>query len=188
MRGVLIKTLTNFAKKEKIPVHMKVYLGTDHAVFELKEAVKKFLQEKGYEVEDCGAYEFDKSDDYTQFITPVAEKINANPEDKGIIFGGSGQGEAMLANKFPKVRAVVFYGPHKPVSAIDASGETSEDPYAIISLSRKHNNANILSFGARFVTEEEVLKAVEIWLTTEFSGVERHQRRIEKVIEIAEHI
>ena len=167
---------------------MKIYLGTDHAVFQHKEAVKVFLEAKGYTVEDCGAIEFDPKDDYTQFITPVAKKVNEDRESKGIIFGGSGQGEAMLANKFPKVRAVVFYGPHKPVSAIDASGETSEDPYAIISLSRKHNNANILSFGARFVTEEEVLKAVEIWLTTEFSGVERHQRRIEKMIEIAEHI
>jgi len=167
---------------------MKVYLGTDHAGFALKESLKKFLQVKGYEVEDCGAYEFDTGDDYTQFITPVAEKVNTNPEDKGIIFGGSGQGEAMLANKFPEVRAVVFYGPHAPQAAIDASGEISNDPYTIISLSRKHNNANILSFGARFVTEEEVLKAADIWLSTDFSGVERHQRRIEKMIEIAKNI
>lgn len=174
-------------KRENIS-HMKVYLGTDHAGFDLKETLKKFLQEKGYDVEDCGAYEFDKDDDYTQFITPVAQKINADPESKGIIFGGSGQGEAMLANKFPKVRAVVFYGPLKPQGVVDASGQVSDDPYTIISLSRKHNNANVLSFGARFVTEEEMLTATELWLTTPFSGEERHERRIEKMIEIAENI
>lgn len=164
---------------------MTIYLGTDHAGFQHKESVKTFLEVKGYTVEDCGAFGFDPQDDYTLFIPPVAKKVNENPDSKGIIFGGSGQAEAMLANKFPNVRAAVFYGGIRAVDVIEAEGTKTEDPLAILKLTRTHNDANILSIGARFLTEEEVLKAVEIWLTTEFSGVERHKRRIEKMKEIA---
>lgn len=167
---------------------MKIYLGTDHAGYELKEKIKKLLQDSGYEVEDCGAHEFNKEDDFTDFITPVAKKINEEPESKGIILGGSGQAEAMLANKFPNVRAAEFYGPVLAKEPIEVEGTESNDDFAIIRLTRLHNNANILSIGARFVTEEQVLHAVTLWLDTPFSEGERHKRRIEKIKEIAVHI
>lgn len=145
---------------------MKIYLASDHAGFELKEKVKAFLRKEKYEVEDCGAYEFDKNDDYPDFISKAAEKVAENPEeDKGIIFGGSGQGEAIVANKFSGVRAAVFYG-HEP---------------DVISLSREHNNSNILSIGARFVKENELFPLVHQWLETEFPKDERHVRRIKKI-------
>lgn len=150
---------------------MKIYLASDHAGFDLKEKVKVFLQKEGYDVTDCGAHKFDKNDDYPDFISKAAEKVSENPEDRGIIFGGSGQGEAIVANKFPSVRAVVFYG--------------SEPD--IIPLSREHNNANILSIGARFIEEKELLPLIHKWLETKFSGDERHVRRIKKIDKIEEN-
>lgn len=144
---------------------MKVYLGTDHAGFELKEKVKSFLIKEGYEVEDCGAYGFDKDDDYPDFIGKAAQKVSENPDsDKGIIFGGSGQGEAMVANKYKNVRAAVFYG------NLD-----------MITPTREHNDANILSIGARFLSEDKALEAIKLWLETPFSKDPRHVRRIEKI-------
>lgn len=144
---------------------MKVYLATDHAGFELKEKIKTFLQEKGYDVEDCGAHTVDPQDDYPDFISRAAEKISQNSDDKAIIFGGSGQGEAMVANKFPHVRAMVF------------NCENLE----LIPLGREHNNANMLSIGARFVSEAVAKQAVEVFLATAFPGDERHVRRLEKM-------
>lgn len=143
---------------------MIVYLGTDHAGFELKEAVKAHLEKGGYEVEDKGAIWYDGDDDYPDFIRPVAKAVSEDPTSRGIILGGSGQGEAMTANRYRGVRAAVFCG----------------GPEDIITLTRKHNNANILSLGARFLTEEEALKAVTIWLETPFEGG-RHERRIRKM-------
>ncbi len=141
-----------------------IYLATDHAGFELKEKVKKFLQDDGYEVKDFGAYEFDKNDDYPDFISKAAEAISKDPQSRGIILGGSGQGEAMVANKFKGVRAVVYYGNPE-----------------MIPLTREHNNANVLSLGARFLTEDEAVEAVKLWLDTPFTEEERHIRRIEKI-------
>lgn len=147
---------------------MKIYLATDHAGFELKEKVKGFLKNHGYNIEDCGAHEFDKEDDYPDFIAKAAEAVSKDPEDsKGIIFGGSGQGEAIVANKYKNIRAAVFYG--------------GSDSLEIIKLSREHNNANVLSIGARFVKDEEAIKAVKFWLETPFPGEERHKRRIDKI-------
>ncbi|SRR5260221_2834466 len=160
---------------------MKIYLGTDHAGFYLKEKIKKFLLEKDYDVEDCGAHDFHPSDDYVDFISLVAQKVSEHPEDRGIILGGSGQAEAIVANKYPGVRAGVFYGPVVAKESVDASGKTSENPFAIVTLTREHNDANILSLGARFLTEKDALEAVEIWLTTPFSNEERHKRRIERM-------
>lgn len=160
---------------------MKIYLATDHAGFDLKEKVYSYLTDKGYQVEDCGAYEFDEGDDYPDFIGKAAERVQQHPEDRGIIFGGSGQGEAMAANKFSGVRAAVFYGPLKAVHAIDVAGNKSSDMFEILRLTREHNDANILSLGARFVTEEDAYKAIEVFLGTPFSEVERHKRRIEKM-------
>ncbi len=147
---------------------MKVYLATDHAGFELKTKVKEFLKKEGYEVEDCGAYEFDKDDDYPDFISKAAEAVSENPENKAIIFGGSGQGEAIVANKFPNVRVAVYYGGQNMMPK----------------LTREHNDSNILSLGARFLTEEEACEAVKLFLDTPFSREDRHVRRIEKIKEI----
>jgi len=111
-----------------------IVLATDHAGFELKEAVKQSLVASNYEVKDFGAFEYESTDDYPDFINPAAQFISENDNTMGIIFGGSGQGEAMAANRFKGVRAAVFY----------------DGPDEIIDLSRLHNNANVLSFGSRF--------------------------------------
>ena len=143
---------------------MKIHIATDHAELELKIAIKTYLMEKGHDVTDHGAFEYDAMDDYPDFIFPCAKAVAADPESRGIILGGSGQGEAMAANRIKGVRAVVFYN------------GTEE----IVKLSRQHNNANILSLGARFMTEEEITKIIEIWLDEPFEGGQ-HQRRIEKL-------
>ncbi len=142
-----------------------VYLGSDHAGFVLKEYIEKKLTEAGVSVEDCGAPTLDPEDDYPDFVGPVADKVVSNPESRGIVFGKSGQGEAIEANRRKGVRAVVYYG-----------GSTE-----IIKLSREHNDANILSLGAGFVGEEEAWEAVSLWLNTEFSNDPRHLRRISKL-------
>ncbi len=167
---------------------MKVYLGTDHAGFELKEKIKKYLTEEGYTVEDCGAYTFDKEDDYPDFISKVGEAISKNPTDRGIVFGGSGQAEAMVANKYKNVRAALFYAPRIAPHAVDANGRSSDDPFEMIRLTREHNDSNILSLGARLLTDEEAIQAVTQWLTTPFPGDARHIRRINKIKEIEQKI
>ncbi|NQT96936.1 MAG: RpiB/LacA/LacB family sugar-phosphate isomerase [Candidatus Marinimicrobia bacterium] len=143
---------------------MKIYLGTDHAGFTLKEAVKEHLIANGYRVDDLGAVNYDPEDDYPDFVFPVAEAVARDPEGVGIIFGGSGQGEAMAANRVPGVRAVVFY----------------DGPDEIVKLSRWHNNANILSLGARFIPTNRALQVIDLWLKEQFDG-NRHQRRIDKL-------
>jgi ribose 5-phosphate isomerase B len=161
---------------------MKIYLATDHAGFELKEKVKAFLTEHNYDVEDCGAESFDKDDDYPDFISKAAAGVSYDPEHaKGIIFGGSGQAESIVANKFPHVRCALFYGAVVPVGAADVTGRKSTDPLEMIRLTREHNDANMLSLGARFLTEKEILHVVKLWLETSFSKDERHERRIEKI-------
>jgi len=167
---------------------MIVYLATDHAGFELKEKVKSFLDQEGYKVEDCGAYEFDKDDDYPDFISRAAEKISNDPESKAIIFGSSGQGEAMVANKFKNVRAAVFYASCIPAHNVDVSGRVSDDSFEMVRLTREHNNANVLSLGAKILKDEDALKAVKLWLETDFTNEERHERRIKKIQEIEERI
>jgi ribose 5-phosphate isomerase B len=145
---------------------MKIYLASDHAGFAIKESVRQYLQRENYDVQDLGAYSYEREDDYPDIISKAAEEVSKNPDaTRAIIFGHSGQGEAMCANRFPHVRAVVYYG-------------LSED---ILILSRRHNNANILSLGGGFLFEDEACLAVSIWLTTEFSGEERHVRRIKKL-------
>ena len=145
---------------------MKIHVATDHAGLELKEKVKLYLSDLNYEVIDHGAYEYDALDDYPDFIFPCANAVSNDPKSKGIILGGSGQGEAMAANRVKGVRAAVFYN----------------GPDEIIKLSRQHNNANILSLGARFMCVEEMYKIIEVWLSTDFESG-RHQRRIEKLDE-----
>ena len=149
----------------------KIFLGTDHAGFELKEEIKKSLQKEGYKVEDQGAFSYDEKDDYPEFIFKAAKKVSENQGSKGIIFGGSGQGEAIVANKVPGIRAVVYYG--------------NKD---VITLSRAHNDANILSIGARFVSKKEAIGAVKSWLSTSFSNEERHKRRIYQISKVEEKL
>lgn len=146
----------------------KVFLAADHAGFELKEHIKKYLQKAGYQVEDRGAYKFDPDDDYPKFMHKAAKKVAAAKNSKGIIFGGSGQGEAIAANKVKGIRAAVYN-----CSNLD-----------IIKLSRMHNDANILSIGARFVSKEHAVEAVKLWLSTGFSDEARHQRRIKQIKDI----
>ena len=156
---------------------MKVILASDHAGFEFKEKLLIYLKELGYEVEDKGAFEYNEDDDYPDFVIPLAREISKQPDElKGIVFGGSGQGEAIVANKFKNVRAAVYYGEGRCIVE-DAEG-------SIIRLSRVHNNANVLSIAARFVTQDETRRVVKEWLEIPFPGEERHKRRLAKIDKI----
>lgn len=151
---------------------MKIFIASDHAGFGLKEKLKPYLESSGHEVVDKGAYEYNEEDDFPDFIPGVAREVSMNPNNvRGIIMGGSGQGEAMLANRFKNVRATVFYG--------DARSLVEEND-TIVKLSRMHNDGNVLSIGARFVTEDQAKQAIAEWLETPFPGDERHKRRIAK--------
>ena len=143
---------------------MKIYLASDHAGFDLKQFLETHLKELGYELEDCGAFEMDPLDDYPDFIIPAAKKVSKDSNSRGIIMGGSGQGEAIAANRIKGVRAVVYY----------------DGPIDIVKLSRTHNNANILSFGARFITQEKAAEVLDLWLKEPFEGG-RHNKRIDKL-------
>ncbi|HSA83280.1 MAG TPA: RpiB/LacA/LacB family sugar-phosphate isomerase [Patescibacteria group bacterium] len=167
---------------------MKIYLATDHTGIELKNKIKEYLGTEGYEVEDCGAYTYDANDDYPDWIGKAAEKVSADPEhSRGIILGGSGQGEAMVANKYNGVRCALFYTPALATQAINIEGDKSVDPFEILKLTREHNGANMLSIGFRFVKDEDVLKAVKLWLATPNPTAARHRRRIEKITKIESH-
>jgi len=159
----------------------KVYLGGDHAGFELKNKIKEFLKSLGYEIKDLGPHSFESDDDYPDFVKPVAEAVAVEPESRGIIIGGGGQGEAIVANRISGARATVFYGPRPAVQSVDVAGRHSDNPYEIVRLAREHNNANILSLAARFLTDDEARQVVKIFLETPFSGDARHVRRIRKI-------
>ncbi|HDO23857.1 MAG TPA: RpiB/LacA/LacB family sugar-phosphate isomerase [bacterium] len=172
-----------------------IYLASDHAGFELKEKLKTFLGGLGYEVEDLGPFSYDEKDDYPDFVLPLARKVAESAAAdsanfaRGIVIGGSGQGEAMAANRIKGVRAAVYYGPSgetpgfkgKSAAADDGSKPGVGEGERIIKLSREHNDANVLSLGARFLDEDEAKDAVKLWLKTPFSGEERHRRRISKL-------
>jgi ribose 5-phosphate isomerase B len=160
---------------------MKIAVTTDHAGFQALQELKSFLQSLGHEVVDFGPTSFDADDDYPDFMFPAAQAVASGECERGIIMGGSGQGEAMAANRVKGVRAALFYGPAIAKVPIDAEGNMSDDPYEIVKLSRQHNDANVLSLSGRFLSVEEMRTAVEIWLTTPFSGADRHARRIKKL-------
>ena len=145
---------------------MKVYLATDHAGFQLKEQIKSYLKEGGYEVEDCGAFTFDKTDDYPDFIAKAAIGVAKDPNFRGIVFGKSGAGECIVANKIREIRAIL--------------GINKEN----VTLSRTHNDANILSLGTIFVNAETAKELINIFLETPFVGEARHVRRIIKIKKI----
>lgn len=148
---------------------VKIYIASDHAGFYLKKELIKYLGIKGYEVEDCGAYEMDEEDDYPDFVIPCASRVaRSKPgEAVGIVIGGSGNGEAIAANKVKGIRAAVY----------------NSGSHFIAKAAKEHNNANILALGARFITPDEAKRAVTVWLESEFEGG-RHERRIEKIAKI----
>lgn len=157
------------------PIFKNIYLATDHAGFAYKEKVREHLQKNtAYEVVDCGAVVYDEIDDYPTHIGVAAERVSTDlsfeKQSCAIVFGGSGQGEAITACKFAGVRTTVCYG--------------GPDADEIVKLGREHNDANVLSIGARFVKEEDLLKLVDLWLTTQFSNEERHVRRIEQIAQL----
>jgi ribose 5-phosphate isomerase B len=150
------------------PVRMfdTVYVASDHAGFELKAALVPWLQAEGYHVVDVGAVHYDDNDDYPDFIVPAALAVaRGGVRTAGVILGGSGQGEALAANRVPGVRAVVYYGSNE----------------AIVPLSREHNDANVLSLGARFVSVEEAKAVLAVWLTTTPLSDDKYARRNRKV-------
>jgi ribose 5-phosphate isomerase B len=140
---------------------MKISLGTDHAGFEYKEKVKALLVELGHEVKDFGTFS-EEAVDYPLFIRPAAEAVARGETERGIVFGGSGNGEAMVANKVHGVRCALCW-----------NEESAR-------LSRQHNDANVLSLGQRMIPEDLALKIVRVWLETAFEGG-RHQRRVEQL-------
>lgn len=160
---------------------MKIYLAADHAGFRHKEALLHQLPLLGHDVEDMGAFSHDPADDYPDFIGPLARKVAEEEGSFGIILGGSGQGEAICANRVKGVRAAVFYGKMRVTGALDAEGGYSEDGFDSVRLPRRHNNANVLSIGARFVSPAEMDEAVSVFLSTPFAEDERHIRRLSKL-------
>lgn len=146
---------------------MKVHIATDHAGLEFKTALTHHLQTNGYEVVDHGAYEYDPLDDYPAFIIRAAEAVVrdqiAGVEALGVVFGGSGNGEQIAANKVTGVRAALAW--NEPTAR----------------LAREHNDANVISIGARQHTEDEAMHLIDTFLKTPFSGDERHVRRIGQI-------
>lgn len=143
---------------------MKLFFASDHAGFQLKNELVSYLKDI-YDVVDCGAHEYNESDDFTTWIPKaiesLLESVSKGESAKAIILGGSGEGEAMGANRYQGIRATAYYG-----------GEAR-----ILELSEEHNNANVLSLGARFISFEEAKKAVDTWLAATFKGDEKYQRR-----------
>ena len=142
---------------------MRVHIGGDHAAYDLKCALVSFLQAKGYDVVDHGPFYFDEQDDYPVAVLRAAEAVSGDVGAFGIVLGGSGNGEQMAANKVKGIRAALAYN-------VEVAG-----------LARTHNNAQVLSIGARMNTQDEAEAMVETFLTTKFSGDERHARRLAMV-------
>ena len=143
-----------------------VYLGADHRGYELKEKIKSWLSDWGYEHEDCGAFEFNKDDNYPDFAIAVAEKVTANPNNKGILICGSGIGVAIAANKIKGVRA-----------GTAASAEQ-------VKASVNDEDLNVLAISADYTSEAEAQEIVKTFLETKFSSAERHARRVNKIKEL----
>jgi ribose 5-phosphate isomerase B len=160
---------------------MRIALSTDHAGFDQMKQLLEYLKSKGHECMDFGPESFDENDDYPDFIFPAAKAVAEGECEVGIIFGGSGQGEAIAANRVKGVRCGVFYGGASAQSSVDASGKQAEDDFEILRLNRQHNHANMLSLAGRFLDIETIKQAVDIWLSTPYSEEERHNRRINKL-------
>ncbi|WP_209305723.1 ribose-5-phosphate isomerase [Mycobacterium sp. PS03-16] len=144
---------------------MRVYLGSDHAGYELKQAIIAHLERAGHEPVDCGAFTYDADDDYPAFCIAAAEKTVADPGSLGIVLGGSGNGEQIAANKVPGARCALAW-----------SVETA-------SLAREHNNAQLIGIGGRMHSEADALAIVDAFVNTPWSKAQRHQRRIDILTE-----
>jgi ribose 5-phosphate isomerase B len=160
---------------------MKIALATDHTGFEQLKDLQIFLESLGHECHSFGPKSLNIADDYPDFIFPAAKAVASGECERAVILGGSGQGEAMAANRLRGVRCAVFYGPAVVGRIIDANGRVSSSPYEIVRLSRQHNDANVLSIAARFVSVTDMQQVVKLWLETPFSAEPRHQRRIDKL-------
>lgn len=143
---------------------MLIYIGADHRGFNLKESLKLYLNEAGYEVADVGNQIYDRDDDYPDFASLVARKVSLDPENsRGVVICGSGVGVDVVANKYRNVRAALAHSPDQAMA------------------SRNDVNANVLALSSDFLTEDEVKKILMVWLQTPFSEEERHRRRLEKI-------
>ncbi|GGS97096.1 ribose-5-phosphate isomerase [Planobispora rosea] len=142
---------------------MRVYIGADHAGYELKNHLVSWLKEHGHEVTDCGPFVYDAEDDYPPFVLRAAQGVAEDPGSLGVVIGGSGNGEQIAANKVRGVRAALAW---------------SEDT---AKLGREHNDANVISIGSRMHSTEEATRFVELFLATPYSGAERHSRRIDQL-------
>jgi ribose 5-phosphate isomerase B len=165
---------------------MKIALATDHTGFEQLKDLKEYLEELGHECVDFGPTSLNIGDDYPDFIFKAAKAVADGVCERGVIMGGSGQGEAIAANRLRGVRCAVFYGPAVIGRIIDANGRVSSSPYEIVRLSREHNNANVLSLAARFGALTDMKQVVKLWLETPFSEQPRHVRRIDKLDRLAD--
>lgn len=163
---------------------MKIYFAGDHAAFGLKKELLDFVRSLGYEVEDCGALVLDNADDYPPIIASAARKLAADVaagiDSRAVVIGASGQGEAMVANRFKGVRCSLYYG-KAGREQTDMSGKHLD----MLTSTREHNDANALSLGARFLSTDEAKEVIKQWLAAPFSGEERHFRRIRKIDEVA---
>lgn len=164
---------------------MKIALSTDHAGYEALKRLKQFLESQGHECADYGPQSLQTDDDYPDFIFTAAKAVASGECEAGIIFGGSGEGEAMAANRVKGARCAVFYGPAVAQQPVDAEGTTSEDPYEILKLTRLHNHANMLSLSGRFLNTDQINHAAQVWLAAPYSNEPRHERRIRKLDETA---
>ncbi len=163
---------------------MNVALTCDHTAYEQLGELAVFIESLGHHCINFGPKTLNKADDYPKLIDSAAEAVSKGECQMGIILGGSGQGEAMAANRHEHVRCAVFYGPSVPRHAIDVEGNTSRDPYEIVKLSRQHNDANMLSIASRFVAFDEMKHVIKLWLETPFSDEPRHERRIKELDEL----
>ncbi len=163
---------------------MKIAIATDHTGLSyggVYKDIKDRLESLNHQCFDFGPKQLDMTDDYPDFIFPAAQAVASGQCQVGIILGGSGQGEAMVANRLKNVRCTVFYGEAIAKNSVDAEGHVNRDPYEILRLSRQHNHANMLSLATRFLELDQMIKAITIWLETPFSSNQRHLRRVNKL-------
>ncbi len=145
---------------------MKVFIGADHGGFKLKEQLKRYLQSKGHRMTDCGAHHVDPKDDYPDFATPVARTVSAAKNTRGILICRSGVGMNIVANRFPKIFAVLT------------------DNVKLLTMVREHEDVNILCLASDFITLKKAKQLVDTFLSVPFSGEKRHRRRLRKIAHI----
>ncbi len=145
---------------------MKVSIASDHAGFELKESLKSYLTVQGHEVIDAGPASFQPGDDYPIYTAPAVEMVSSGHADRGIVICDSGIGVDIVANKFPGVRSALVHDEE------------------VAKTTRMHNDTNVLALGAMFLDDDKARRIVKNWLETEFSGAERHARRIREISDI----